>query len=146
MSRFSKASLIGLIALGTLAISAPAVSAMPYRGGGFRVGVRGGFYGGGWGWGWGPGWYGPGVYGWYGPGYYGYGPGGGKVKIVTPDKTAGVFVDGGYVGPIAKSKKFHLMPGAHDVELRDPSGRVVYHQHVQIIRGRTTEIDTGQAG
>ena len=42
--------------------------------------------------------YGPGWYGWWGPGYY-YGPPAGKVKIVTPDKNASVYVDGGYVGP-----------------------------------------------
>ena len=144
MSRFWKAPLIAALALGTFFISAPSASAA-FRGG-FRGGFYGGgWYGGGWGWGWGPGWYGPGYYGWYRPGYY-YGPSAGKVKIVTPDKQASVFVDGGYVGPIAKAKKFPLWPGAHDVELRNLNGHVLYHQHVQIIPGQTTEIHTNPAG
>jgi hypothetical protein len=65
------------------------------------------------------------------------------VKIVTPDKSAAVFVDGGYVGPVAKAKKFPLRPGNHDVELRDPNGQVVYSQEVNVMRGRTVEIHTG---
>jgi hypothetical protein len=144
MSRFWKAPLIGIVALGALLISAPPASAM------VRGGFRGGFYGGGgWyggGWGWGPGWYGPGYYGWYGygPGYF-YGPGAGKVKIVTPDKQASVFVDGGYVGPIAKAKKFPLRPGDHDVELRDLNGRTLFRERVQVIPGRTMEIHTTPA-
>lgn len=141
MSRFWNASLVAIIALGTLFISAPAASAMPYRGGGFR----GGFYGGG-GWyggGWGLGWYGPGYV--WGPGYY-YGPDAGKVKIVTPDKNAAVFVDGGYVGPVAKAKKFPLVPGQHDVELRDLNGQTLFRERVEIMPGRTTEIRTNPAG
>lgn len=142
MSRFWKAPAIAALALGTLFISTPSASAMIR--GGFRGGFRGGYvgrgwYGGGWGlgWGWGPGWYA----GW-GPGYY-WGPGPGKVKINTPDKSAAVFVDGGYVGPVAKAKKFPLRPGNHDVELRDPNGQTVYSQEVNIIRGRTVDIHTG---
>lgn len=140
MSRFAKAPLITALALGTFFISAPAASAA------LRGGFYGrGWYGGGWGWGWGPGWYGPGLFGWYGPGFY-YGPGPGKVKIVTPDKNASVFVDGGYVGPVAKAKKFPLRPGNHDVELRDLNGHVLFNERVQVIRGRTTEIHTNPAG
>jgi hypothetical protein len=144
MCRFWKAPVIAVIALGSLMISAPTASAMPaYRGG---VGFRGGVYYGprwGWGggWGWGLGYY-PGWYGGWGPGYY-WGPGPGKVKIVTPDKNAGVFVDGGFVGPVAKAKKFPLRPGTHDVELRDPNGQVIYNQEVNVIRGRTVEVNTG---
>jgi len=65
------------------------------------------------------------------------------VKIVTPDKNASVYVDGGYVGPVAKAKKFSLRPGNHDLELRDTDGRTLYHERVQVIRGRTTEIHGG---
>jgi hypothetical protein len=68
------------------------------------------------------------------------------VKIVTPDKSASVFVDGGYVGPVAKAKKFQLQPGAHDLELRDPNGRTLFDERVQVIRGRTTEVHTNPAG
>jgi len=119
MFRIRKAPLIAVIALASLFVSAPA-SAMVA---GPRVVIRGGFYGPGWGWGWyGPAWYGPGWYGWWGPGYYYYGPVAGKVKIVTHDKDASVYVDGGYVGPVAKAKSLSLRPGNHDVELRDRSG------------------------
>jgi hypothetical protein len=143
MFRFWKAPLIAVLALGSFFISAPPASAA------FRVGFRGGvgFYGGGWygpGWGWGPGWYGPG-YAWAGPGYY-YGPSAGKVKIVTPDKNAGVYVDGGFVGPIAQAKKFPLSPGNHDVELRDLNGHTLFHERVDVIPGRTTEVRTNPAG
>jgi len=131
MFRSWKAPLaIAAIAVGSLFIAAPTASAMPYRGG-----FRGGFYvGGGW---YGPGWgYGP---AWWGPGYY-YGPGPGKVKFVTHDKNASVYVDGGYVGLIAQFKKFPLPPGSHDIEVRDPAGRTIYHQRVDVIRGHTTDI------
>jgi|SRR5580700_8817717 hypothetical protein len=136
MCRLWKAPLIAVIALGSFLISASPASAMVR--GGFRGGFYGGgWYGGGWGWGWAPGWY-----GFYGPGYY-YGPAAGKVKIVTPDKGASVFVDGGYVGPVAKAKKFPLRPGRHDVELRDLNGHTLFREQVQIIPGRTTEIHGG---
>ncbi len=143
MFRIRKAPLIAVIALVSLFVSAPAASAMVA---GPHVVIRGGFYGPGWGWGWyGPAWYGP---GWYmvGPGYYYYGPDAGNVKIVTHDKDASVYVDGGYVGPVAKAKNLPLQPGNHDVELRDPSGNTFYRESVQVIPGRTTEIHPDQAG
>ncbi len=148
MFRFWKAPLIAILALGTFFISAPTASAA-FRGGFGGRGFYGRGWGGGWGWGlgWGPGWYGPGYYGWYGPGYYyGYGPSAGKVKIVTPDKQASVFVDGGFVGPIAKAKKFSLQPGNHELELRDLNGRTLFQEQVRIIRGHTTEVHTNPAG
>ncbi len=144
MFRIRKASLIAVIALASLFISAPAASAMVA---GPHVVIRGGFYGPGWGWGWyGPAWYGPGWYAWWGPGYYYSGPAAGKVKIVANDKDASVYVDGGYVGPVAKAKNLPLQPGIHDVELRDPSGNTFYHESVQVIPGRTIEIHPYQAG
>jgi hypothetical protein len=68
------------------------------------------------------------------------------VKIVTHDKDASVYVDGGYVGPVAKAKNLPLRPGNHDVELRDPSGNTFYRETVQVIPGRTTEIHPDHAG
>ena len=134
MFRLWKAPLMAVLALGTVLVSAPPASAA-FRGG-FRGGIGIGVYGGGY-----PGW----GYGYYGPGWgYGYyGNPAGQVKIVTPDKAASVFVDGGYVGPVAKAKKFPLQPGNHVVELRDPSGQIVYSEQVNVIRGRTTDIHTG---
>ena len=93
---------------------------------------------------WGPGWgsyyWGP---GYWGPGYYRYGytyPQTGEVKIDTHLKTATVYVDGGYVGPIGKFKKFWLAPGKHDVELRDPSGHSIYNQNIEVILNKTVEL------
>jgi hypothetical protein len=57
-----------------------------------------------------------------------------------------VFVGGGYVGPLAKAKRFPLRPGNHDVELRGLNGRTLYDQRVQVIPGQTTEIHTNPAG
>ena len=136
MRGFLKVPLIALLALAGFLTISPA-SALAQRG--RVVVVGGGFYG--------RGWYGPG-WGWYGPGWY-YGPGwgpryyipsGGKVKIVTPDRNASVYVDGGYAGPVAKFKKFSLRPGNHDIALRDPDGRTFYQERVQVIPGKTTEI------
>jgi hypothetical protein len=138
MRKFLKAPLIAILALaGFLTVAPVTASAAPA---GRVVVVGGGFYGRGWygpGWGWyGPGWYG-GPYGWA-PGYYI--PNAGKIKIVTPDKNAAVYVDGGYAGPVAKLKKFSLRPGNHDIALRDSDGRTFYQERVQIIPGKTTEI------
>ena len=80
-----------------------------------------------------------------GPGYY-YVPDAGKVKIITHDKDASVYIDGGYVGPVVKAKNLPLRPGTHDVELRDPSGNTFYRESVQVIPGRTTEIHPDRAG
>jgi hypothetical protein len=92
--------------------------------------------------GWGPGWYG--YDGWYGP-YWG--PAyvvpsrpTGEVKLITHMKDALVYVDGGYAGTAHKLKHFDLSPGNHNVELRDSTGRRLFQQQVQVIRGRTTEI------
>jgi hypothetical protein len=102
--------------------------------------VGGGFYrpyGPAW---WGPGWYGP-----YG-GPYAVVPFTGQVKIKTNDKNAAVFVDGGYAGPASKLKKFALRPGTHDIELRDPSGHAFYQERVQVIPGKTLQINADYRG
>lgn len=92
------------------------------------------------GWGWGPGWY-----GYYGPywGPYGYGyavPNTGEVKIVTHLKEAPVYVDGGFAGTAGKLKHFDLSPGNHSIEVRDPAGKTLFQQQIQVIRGKTAEI------
>jgi PEGA domain len=144
MRRFLKVPLIAVLALAGFLTFAPVTASAAMRGGRVVI-VGGGFYGRGWygpGWGWG-GWYGPGWYygpwGW-GPGYYV--PNAGKVKIVTPDKNASVYIDGGYAGPVAKLKKFSLRPGNHEIALRDPSGHTFYQERVQVIPGKTIEIHT----
>ena len=103
--------------------------------------VVGGFYrpyGPAW---WGPGWYAP----YWGPSYAVV-PYTGQVKIKTNNKTAAVFVDGGYAGQAAKLKKFALRPGTHNIELRGPSGHTFYQERVQVIPGKTVEIDAVYRG
>jgi hypothetical protein len=75
----------------------------------------------------------------YAPGYA-VGPGVGEVKIESHLKEATVYVDGGYVGPIGKFKRFGLKPGNHDIEMRDVTGRVVFSERVQVLVDRTVEI------
>jgi hypothetical protein len=75
----------------------------------------------------------------YAPGYA-MGPGVGEVKIDSHLKEATVYVDGGYVGPIGKFKRFGLKPGNHDIEMRDVTGRVVFNERVQVLVDRTVEI------
>ena len=90
-------------------------------------------------WGWGPAWYGYGWYGPWGPSYVTQ-PALGEVKLLTHMKDALVYVDGGYSGLAGKLKHFDMSPGNHNVELRDPAGKVLFQQQVQVIRGKTTEI------
>lgn len=138
MLRYWKTAMgIAVLALLTFA---PAASAQ-------RRGVvfRGGFYGPGWGWynpywGWGWGWGGP-----YAYGYVPNAPPTGTVKIVTPAKDADVYVDGGFAGQAGQLKKFKLPVGTHNIELRDHSGHTFHQQSVNVIGGRTVEIDAGVA-
>jgi len=145
MSRFLKMFAIALLAL---FIIVPVASAQ--RGWGFRGGFYGrGWYGPGWGW-YGPGW------GWYGPywgypyeyGYYGpYSPGPryGNVKIEGAAKDALVYVDGGYAGRAGQLKTFRLSAGNHDIELRDPTGHAFHQEKIDVLAGKTLEIN-GKAG
>ena len=128
--KFASIGLLGLIML------APVASAQ--RG---RVFIGGGF-------GWGPGWYS--AYPYWGPyGYYygeGYGAAyPGEVKLVTQNKDARVYVDGGYAGTAGKLKKFRLAPGQHDIELRDASGKVLHEERVTVIPGKTVDVNANYA-
>ena len=141
--KFAPFALLAFLAL------APAASAQSvFVRGGFGGGFYHGFYG--------PRFYGPtfyGYYGFYGPGPWvwgywgeryglGYGPrmNSGDVKIETKMKDASVYVDGGFIGKAEKVKKFALKTGEHDIELRDPSGNTFYQEHIQVLPGRTVEI------
>ena len=129
MSRFWRASAIGLLALVTLVSVA---SARPWGG---RV-----WYGPGWVW-YGPGWY----YPYWGPGYVPM-PSTGNVKMDTPMKDASVYIDGAYAGLAGKLKEIPLRPGSYNIELRDPDGRTLYQQQVRVIAGKTTEIQANYQG
>ena len=136
MSRLFKMSAIALLSLFFLV---PAASAH------FRGGFVGGF-GPGWGWycpGWG--WYGP--YGW-GWGYpYGYAaiPNRGEVKIENV-QDAMVYVDGGYAGTVGQLKNSASPGRNHDIELRDPSGHTFHQERVQVLLGKTLEINGAVRG
>lgn len=125
MNRFTKVLMVGVLAV---AATAPLASAQP------QVFVRGyvgpAYYG--------PAWYGP---AWYGPAWgYGYVPNAGSVKIETPMKEAGVFVDGGYAGTVGQLKTFHLRAGSHHLEVRGPDGRTFYQEQITVVAGKTLKI------
>ena len=143
MSWFTKA--LGIALFGTV-LAAPSMAGQVVvagRGFGPRVVVGPRVYArpyGFWGPTWGGYWGGP---GYWGPGYYGYGysyPQTGEVKIDTHLKDASVYVDGGYVGPVSKFKKFWLEPGNHDIELKDVSGHSIFNQHIAVILNKTVEL------
>ncbi len=56
-------------------------------------------------------------------------------------KDASVYVDGGFIGKTDKVKKFALKTGEHDIDLRDPSGKSFYQEHIRVLPGRTVEIE-----
>ena len=37
-------------------------------------------------------------------------------------------------------KKFSLRPGNHDIEVRDASGRSLFHERVQVLIGKTVDL------
>jgi hypothetical protein len=124
MKAFLKVLAIALIGLLTLA---PVASARPPR-----VIIWGGFgY---------PVWFSP----YWGPNYiYAYPVPityAGELKIKAPMPGASLYVDGGFVGVTDKVKKIPLPAGTHEVQLRDPDGRTFYQERVEIIAGRTTQI------
>ena len=88
--------------------------------------------------------YGPAFYyGWprayWGPSYVVV-PQTGEVKIDTHLKDAMVYVDGGYAGTTRKLKEFSLRPGNHDLEVRNSAGQMLYHNRIEVLMGKTTEI------
>jgi hypothetical protein len=85
----------------------------------------------GWDWGWGP---------YYAPQQV---PATGEVKLISPLKDASVYVDGGFAGRADKLKKFALPLGTHDIQLRDQDGQVLHQERVQVIRGKTVEVNAG---
>jgi PEGA domain len=124
MKSFWKASTIALFGLLTLA---PVASARPPR-----IIFRGDFgY---------PVWFSP----YWGPNYIYTYPVPvtytGELKIKAPMPGASIYVDGGVVGVTGKVKNLPLPAGIHEVQLRDPDGRTFYQESVEIIPGRTTQI------
>jgi hypothetical protein len=56
-----------------------------------------------------------------------------------------VYIDGGYAGRVGQLKKFRLSVGDHNIELRDPSGHAFHQERIQVLSGKTLEIQ-GTAG
>jgi len=134
MSRLKKLFAISCLLVLTMAVPSMAAQRFyrPHYFAGPRVVIRPYSY-------WGPGWYGY----WGTPYYYGPAyavPNTGEVKIDTHLKDALLYVDGGYVGPVNKFKKFDLRPGPHDLEIRDASGNTIYKERVDVLLNKTTEI------
>jgi hypothetical protein len=127
--RFRKCLLAGLTLMA-------AIVALPQIGAAQRVVVRPygyyAYYGGGWG----PAYYRP----YYYPRAVVVAPRTGEVKIQTHLKDGSIYVDGGFVGRTGKLKNFSLQPGNHDVEVRDFAGRMLFHDRVHVLAGRTVEI------
>ena len=63
------------------------------------------------------------------------------LKFETKAKDALVYVDGGYAGKVGDLKTFHLKTGEHDLELRDPSGHTYYQEHVNVLAGKTLDLN-----
>ncbi len=56
----------------------------------------------------------------------------GFVKIKAERKDAQVFVEKGFADKIEKVKKFALVWGNHDMELRDSDGRRLFKERVDL--------------
>jgi hypothetical protein len=144
-NRISLTVLFAALAAATL-LFVPATAAAQVH-----LGVYGGWYGpygyGYWGpyyspYGWGPYWgpyYGP--YGYYG--YYGPNPLG-EVRIKSPDKNAGIYINGAYAGRAGDLKRFYLKPGTYTIEQR--IGGDVQKQSIYVISNRTVKIEFGPPG
>jgi hypothetical protein len=102
---------------------------------GFGPGYWGGPYWGPWGWG----------YPAYAYGPYGY-PGRplGQVQIKSPDGNAQVYINGSLAGSAHDLKRFFLVPGTYNIELRN--GSDVQKQRVYVIANRTLKIEFDKPG
>ncbi len=81
----------------------------------------------------------------WGPPYtYVPAPYSGDVKLKTDMKDASVYVDGGYAGKASKLKRFSLRAGTHDIELRDSEGHTFFRQRIEVLVGKTTEVNVGR--
>jgi len=90
------------------------------------------------GWGWS--WYDPFPWGWGYPYVYPYEPYSGVIRIKHVAKDVTVYVDGAYAGTAGQLKKFRLLPGKHDIELRDSSAHTLRKESVHVLPGKTVEI------
>ncbi len=68
----------------------------------------------------------------------------GDVKLKTDVRDAMLYVDGGFVGEVKKNKRISLGPGTHEIELRNSDGVVLFSQNVNVMLGKTTEIQIGR--
>src|SRR5215472_6880439 len=94
------------------------------------------------GWGWS--WYDPFPWGWGYPYVYPYEPYSGVVRIEHFAKDAAVYVDGAYAGTAGQLKKFRLLPGEHNIELRDSSGRTLRKETIHVLSSKTVKIRGSQ--
>lgn len=90
------------------------------------------------GWGWT--WYDPFPWGWGYPYVYPYQPYFGAIRIEHIVKDTLVYVDGGYAGTAGQVKKFRILPGNHDIELRNSSGQILTKKSVHVLPGKTVAV------
>ena len=106
---------------------------------------------------WGPGWYGPynawwPGWGWYDPFWYsplavhpghwmGFarGEGMGEVKLDTDAKTASVYIDGAYAGPVKDRRNMWLRPGTYDLQVRE-GDKKLFEQRIYVLSGKTLRV------
>lgn len=67
------------------------------------------------------------------------GPGMGEVKLTAAPKTAMVYLDGAYAGPVSKLKSMWLEPGVYQIEVRD-DGAAAYNQRIYVLSGKTLQL------
>ena len=63
------------------------------------------------------------------------------MKIDSHLKGASIYVDGGFAGITGKLKEFSLQPGIHDIQVRDSAGNSLFQNKVQVLVGKTLEIN-----
>lgn len=102
----------------------------------------------------GPGWWGPG-YGGFGPwlgypfgsyfypgfwGGFGWGSDKGEVKLAAADKTAEVFIDGGFAGEAGRLKSMWLDPGVYRIEVRPRNGKTL-DRKIYVLSGKVLRLE-----
>jgi hypothetical protein len=134
------------------------------RDGGRRIGLGGVIVGAGYSRGW-PGYYGPygpryayspwlygPGWGWYDPFWYsplavhpgywtgfGHGEGMGEVKLDSEEKSASVYIDGGYAGAVKDRRSIWLRPGTYELRVRN-ADKGVYEQRIYVLSGKVLRV------
>jgi hypothetical protein len=74
---------------------------------------------------------------------YDQGPAVGTVKFDTADKSAAVYIEGGYAGTVGDLKNLRLQPGTYNIELR-PANSPTYTAKIYVGAGKTVHVNPSQ--